>query len=245
MNKRMLYLLIALICLSLPGIIIVQFFWIRNAIQVREAQFSRSVNDAMGIAVNKLETRESMRLLSKTKISDSLRAILREYTEDSLRRPALPRPRLIRKEDYSFNTDPGANPDHHNRSKVTGIHSRKLKQQRQEKVMDSIMREFKAVTVTVDPLSYEMNFEWNEKQLEKIDSIMKSRERFYRDPGFQYNITEEWSVEPDVPGSGQHSVRYFDLSHPSGRQYIITNPPDPLQTGHEPPMDEIQSYIRN
>jgi len=148
MNKRTLYILIALICLSLLGIIIVQFFWIRNAIQVKEAQFNRSVNDAMGVVVNKLETKESVHLLARNSINDSIKEILRESPEETVMRPP----------------SPGR------RQGPARVYARAGKQ---NKAFDSIINNFRQVTVNVNPLYTEMQFEWNESELRQIDSMMQ------------------------------------------------------------------------
>lgn len=83
MNKRTLYILIVSICISLLGIIIVQFFWIRNAFQVKESQFERSVNDALGSVVNKIETRENMYFISRNFEGDSIMRIVKAFTKDT------------------------------------------------------------------------------------------------------------------------------------------------------------------
>ena len=82
MNKKILSLIISLICISLLGIIAVQFFWIRNAIQVKEARFDQSVFDAMGMAVNKLETQENVFFIGKNHIGDSIRNIFQAFSKD-------------------------------------------------------------------------------------------------------------------------------------------------------------------
>jgi two-component system phosphate regulon sensor histidine kinase PhoR len=82
MNKKVLYLIITLICTSLLGIIAVQFFWIRNAIQVREAQFDQNVFDAIGLAVNKLETQENVFFIGKNHIGDSIRNLFRAFSKE-------------------------------------------------------------------------------------------------------------------------------------------------------------------
>ncbi len=51
--------------ISLIGIIWVQLYWISNAIEVREAQFKQSVNNAMGDVVARLETRQAVLLFEK------------------------------------------------------------------------------------------------------------------------------------------------------------------------------------
>ncbi len=83
MNKKLLYILILCLCISLVGIITVQFFWIRNAFQVKEAQFNRSVNDALGDVVNKIETRENMHFISRNYEGDSIMSIVQAFSRDS------------------------------------------------------------------------------------------------------------------------------------------------------------------
>jgi signal transduction histidine kinase len=62
----------------------VQYLWIRNAIKVSEAQFDRSVNDAMGNAVNKLETREDIAFLRSNVMADSVNLLVQAFTNDSI-----------------------------------------------------------------------------------------------------------------------------------------------------------------
>jgi signal transduction histidine kinase len=83
MKKRLLYFLIAGICISLIGIIIVQFFWIRNAFNIKESQFDRGVNEALGSAVNKIETRENMYFISRNFEGDSIMSIVQAFTKDT------------------------------------------------------------------------------------------------------------------------------------------------------------------
>jgi signal transduction histidine kinase len=83
MNKKLLYILFVCICISLVGIIVVQFFWIRNAFQVKETQFSRSVNDALGSVVNNIETHENMRFISRNFEGDSIMRIVQAFTKDT------------------------------------------------------------------------------------------------------------------------------------------------------------------
>lgn len=75
--------MIASICISLIGIITVQFFWIRNAFQVKEAQFARSVNDALGSVVNKIEARENMFFISRNFEGDSIMRIVKAFSRDT------------------------------------------------------------------------------------------------------------------------------------------------------------------
>jgi nitrogen-specific signal transduction histidine kinase len=84
MKKKVLYTIIAFICISLAGIVAVQYFWIHNAIQVKEAQFNRSVNDALGAVVNKLETREDIVYLKKNLVGDSIHALVQAFSKDPI-----------------------------------------------------------------------------------------------------------------------------------------------------------------
>ena len=84
MKKKVLNIIIAFICISLTGIVAVQYFWIRNAFQVREAQFNRSVNDALGAVVNKLETREDIVYMKNHLVGDSIHALVQSFSEDPI-----------------------------------------------------------------------------------------------------------------------------------------------------------------
>jgi len=58
MSKRRIVLIFVLAGLSLTGIILVQAFWIRNAIQVKEAQLDARVKEALGSMTRKIEKRK-------------------------------------------------------------------------------------------------------------------------------------------------------------------------------------------
>ncbi len=58
MKKRVIILIIVLLSITLTGLIYIQLYWIRNAISVKEANFDRSVSDAVSSVVykyNKIE----------------------------------------------------------------------------------------------------------------------------------------------------------------------------------------------
>jgi two-component system phosphate regulon sensor histidine kinase PhoR len=65
MNRKFLNFIITLVILTLITLVGIQFFWIRNAISVRETLFERSVNDAVSTAVYKLEKLELTNQLVK------------------------------------------------------------------------------------------------------------------------------------------------------------------------------------
>jgi len=65
MNKKFLNFIITLVILALITLVGIQFFWIRNAISVRETLFLSSVNDAVSTVVYKLEKLELTNQLVK------------------------------------------------------------------------------------------------------------------------------------------------------------------------------------
>jgi len=64
MNKRLFIIVIILMGISLAGIILLQLFWIRNAISIREDHFNKTVNIALRETADKLESHENILLLS-------------------------------------------------------------------------------------------------------------------------------------------------------------------------------------
>ena len=55
MNKKIIILVIILISFALVGLVGIQLYWIRNALAVKEANFDRSVNEALTGVIYKLE----------------------------------------------------------------------------------------------------------------------------------------------------------------------------------------------
>ena len=51
--------------LALVGLVIMQVNWIRHDLEIREERFAQQVSEALSKAVGKLETRESVRIISK------------------------------------------------------------------------------------------------------------------------------------------------------------------------------------
>ncbi len=60
MKKSFIVPLIILMTISLAGIILVQLFWIKNAIEVKEAQFDQSVNEALSEVIERLKVDEDV-----------------------------------------------------------------------------------------------------------------------------------------------------------------------------------------
>ena len=63
MNRRIIILIIVLMSIALIGLTVVQVYWIRNAISVRQANFKTSVDDAANNVAFKLEKLELERQL--------------------------------------------------------------------------------------------------------------------------------------------------------------------------------------
>ena len=60
MSKKFIYLLIATITIALVGFVAIQFYWINNAITLKEEEFFRDVKSAIYSVTNKLEKIESL-----------------------------------------------------------------------------------------------------------------------------------------------------------------------------------------
>ncbi len=58
MNRKVIVLIIILITLALVGLVSIQLYWIKNALAVKEANFDRSVNEAVTNVIYKLEKLE-------------------------------------------------------------------------------------------------------------------------------------------------------------------------------------------
>jgi len=76
--------LIILMSISLIGIILVQLFWIRNAIDVNEKQFDQSVNKALSNIVSKLETGDALDYFSDQFFDIKADMFLDAYSDSDL-----------------------------------------------------------------------------------------------------------------------------------------------------------------
>ena len=71
MNKKIITGLIALMGISIIGIIIVQLVWMNNAIRVKNELFDRSVNEALTSTTNRLESIQDFRMINHFAFADS------------------------------------------------------------------------------------------------------------------------------------------------------------------------------
>ncbi|MDP3643046.1 MAG: HAMP domain-containing sensor histidine kinase [Bacteroidota bacterium] len=72
MNKKIITGLIALMGISILGIIIIQLVWMNNAIRVRNELFDRSVNEALNSTSNRLETMQDFRMINYFAFGDTV-----------------------------------------------------------------------------------------------------------------------------------------------------------------------------
>jgi two-component system phosphate regulon sensor histidine kinase PhoR len=70
MNKKIITGLIALMGISIVGIIIIQLVWMNNAIRVKNELFDRSVNEALTSTTNRLETMQDFRMINHFAFED-------------------------------------------------------------------------------------------------------------------------------------------------------------------------------
>ena len=58
MQKKAIWILTIILSITLIGLIIVQLYWIKNAINIKEEQFSQLVNKSIGNIIDEIEKRE-------------------------------------------------------------------------------------------------------------------------------------------------------------------------------------------
>jgi len=177
-NKRWLYFIILLICVSLAGIIAVQYLWISNAFTIREAQFRQGVNDAMSQVVSKLETSENMQLLRSRLVSDSIMTAIKKLAYDTTAltesqrnfdqiRKALRGKKVEKRKTYPPVT-------YHSQQVVIPVnneyHSFFTWSVNQQHSLDSIM-ELVEANLAINEEIYSFELEWQAAELEKLDSI--------------------------------------------------------------------------
>jgi len=72
MNKKIITGLIALMGISILGIITIQLVWMNNAIRVRNELFDRNVNEALTSTTNRLETMQDFRMINHFALGDTV-----------------------------------------------------------------------------------------------------------------------------------------------------------------------------
>ncbi|MBK7215311.1 MAG: HAMP domain-containing histidine kinase [Bacteroidales bacterium] len=87
MKKQVFLIIIVMVSLAMATLIGIQVYWIRNSIELREANFRRSVDEAVNIALSKLETIEFARRINS---GDSIQGQLMLRDADRLPPPGSP-----------------------------------------------------------------------------------------------------------------------------------------------------------
>ncbi len=175
MNKKTLYWIIGFICISLAGIILVQYLWIRNAIEIKEVQFDRSVNDALSMTVNKLEIRDNVNFLSKNLVGDSMRMMIQAFAKDTIiSSPGKIDSMIAIEEDMDYLPAPGK-PGRNKIINSPGVYYVDYTQE--VRYMDSVMDGWKESMAFPDQLFFNVEFNWDESDMARIDSLMKVQEQ--------------------------------------------------------------------
>jgi two-component system phosphate regulon sensor histidine kinase PhoR len=93
MNKKNIILIIILMTLALIGLVSLQLYWIKSAIAVEEANFRRSVNEAISIVITKLEKKEINEQFNKnrekTKLINTIDSLNRLIFKEQQKYPGI------------------------------------------------------------------------------------------------------------------------------------------------------------
>ncbi|NOR86025.1 MAG: hypothetical protein GQ527_00305, partial [Bacteroidales bacterium] len=84
MNKKVIYFIISLMSVTLITLMVIQVYWIKNAIMVRQAIFSRDVNDAVTKTIYNLERIDRAKMIRIRKNSFRSTRIQWDRKQDSL-----------------------------------------------------------------------------------------------------------------------------------------------------------------
>lgn len=82
MSKRLIWIVSGVMTFALMALIIIQFFWIRKAIEIKEIQFVQLVNRALSQITHRLEMQDAMFQINKQFFSIDWNA--KRYGNDSI-----------------------------------------------------------------------------------------------------------------------------------------------------------------
>lgn len=83
MSRKLIWMLTIVMTVALLGLIGVQGYWIRNAVEVKQQQFKQVVNKALASVIDQLEERETMDNIVHEIIPDSLPSAVYLVPEDN------------------------------------------------------------------------------------------------------------------------------------------------------------------
>ena len=253
MNKKWLSLIILFICISLAGIIVVQYLWIRNAMEIRESQFSQRVNDALGNAVTRLETNENMSLLSSRLISDSILNLIQNLAGDSLYLAQNQIDSKLIEEALNGYSNRWTNkrvvrsdPNIKLRTAAESLKKYELylaEQQayKQHKGDVESLMDVLETNIVMENEWVNIQFEWEAHQLEKLDSVWVIQEQYLQEfytedmpPNQVYSQRHEntYYMNPDgsralTKGRDRGMTNSFFISSPPPRPVVVTHPSPP------------------
>lgn len=198
----------------------VQFFWIRNAFQVKEAQFERSVNDALGGVINKMETRENMHFISRNFEGDSIMRIVQAFSKDTtlVIKERLDSLLALNEMPVAPRKNPPLPPPPPRYRQPRNAPAGVIHYSYQYNVIP-IQHGIDSVTITSEQLFQEMpvteieafNFEWND-QLTRIDSLMNMNAReseiMQREQLAAREAMEEGEIIIETDINGSPTIKY-------------------------------------
>ena len=213
MKKKVLNTIIAFICVSLSGIVAVQYFWIRNAFELKEAQFNRSVNEALGTAVSKLETREDIQFMRNNFINDSVHALVQAFTRDPILTLTDKLDSLLKKDERPQIPYPPMPPMPPVFSFGSSLNANIF-------MFDSLIERTRHFEIPTDEFQDGFTFEWSgDMDPEKIDSMIRLNQERLRS-GFQ---DRNHASGPKPANMGRAHPRRPAAPHPHAGQ-----PPDDM-----------------
>ena len=231
MKKKVLNIIITFICISLSGIVAVQYFWIRNAIQVKEAQFNRSVNEALSTAVNKLETREDIQYMKNNFRSDSIHALVQAFSKDPilalndkldslLKRDERPQ---LRKEERFRGTFPPPMPP---LPPMTTMYSFGNNLNANVIILDSLIERYQYMEFQPEEFQDAFTFEWSVNfSQEKMDSLVRASEKRI------------------VNGFPNHRPQNQEQRRKRDQSFTFRSPSRPEPHHNGPPGDMTKIYV--
>jgi len=193
-KQRNLYLVITLICISLAGIIAVQFLWINNAIRVKEELFNRSVNDALTSVVNRIETSENIRFIAQNRKNDSILKLIRSIGRDTIAE-RIETISVVSKDKQVIRARKPV------RQPLPGYFKARenyiMEKEKEEEEADRALEELQSMSVQIDPLTMNIQFTWDENQILRIDSIMNSQQNLIREEVYHYYVNRQPPEDED------------------------------------------------
>ena len=170
MKMKRLYLILVLMTVSLIGIVLVQWLWIRNALDIREENYDRDVREALAQTVSHLDKRRNMVFMSErmgAHLPDSLPSTQKLFPADSMSRVVEPREmaRFYRQQQQEVERE--IREQHH----VISEHRQRIEEERlKRQSRDSIIQIRDSLVQNQDSLRQKIILSMNDKRM-VVDSL--------------------------------------------------------------------------